>query len=55
MAEIRVEPQRRGRGWMWLLILLLIVIIAVGWYFTSRRGTTSATDSTSAPAPTTTP
>jgi hypothetical protein len=47
MAEIRVEPQRSGKGWLWLLILLLIVAALV-WYFMSRGGTanTGAVDST---------
>ena len=49
MAEIRVEPQRRGKGWIWLLIVL-IVVGAVGWYYYSNR-----TTSPSSPTPVTTP
>src|SRR6476469_8999818 len=58
MAEIRVEPQQRGRGRIWLLILLLVIVAAAVWYFASRRSATgSATASTPAPAsaPATTP
>ncbi len=33
MAEIHVEPRRRGGlAWLWVL-LLVIVIAAVVWYF----------------------
>lgn len=33
MAEIHVEPRRRGGlGWLWVL-LIVIVIAAVIWYF----------------------
>lgn len=55
MAEIRVEPQRRGHGWLWLLILLLIVIVAVGWYFASRHNATATSGPGSTTAPATTP
>ena len=47
MAEIRVEPQRRGRGWLWMLILGLIVVAALVWYFTSARaGSVTPVDTT---------
>jgi hypothetical protein len=46
MAEIRVEPQRGGRGWLWLLIVLLIIVAVAVWYFSGNRGTTSAPPST---------
>jgi hypothetical protein len=32
MAEIRIEPKRRGLGWLWLL-LALIIVAALAWYF----------------------
>src|SRR4051812_14263518 len=42
MAEIRVEPQRGGRGRVWLLILLLLIVAAAVWYFATRQsGTTT--------------
>jgi len=53
MAEIRVEPQRGGRGWVWLLVLLLIIVAVAIWYFATQRGSgtgTSAAPSPSAPA-----
>jgi hypothetical protein len=57
MAEIRVEPQRRGRGWVWILVIVLILVIAAIWYFSSRRGTTGSSPATttsgSATAPST--
>jgi hypothetical protein len=41
MAEIRVEPQRGGRGRVWLLIVLLVLVAAAVWYFATRQGGTS--------------
>jgi hypothetical protein len=51
MAEIRVEPQRGGRGRLWLLILLLIVIAVAIWYFMTQRGPTASGASASSTAP----
>ena len=53
MAEIHVEPQRRG-GLVWLWVLLLVIVIAaVVWYFVlgapglgRPAGTTTARDTT---------
>lgn len=52
MAEIRVEPRAKGRGWLWL-VLLLIVIAAVLYYLyaSGMLGGGAATPAT--PAPTT--
>ena len=58
MAEIRVEPQRAGRGKIWMLILLLIIVAIAIWYFATQRNGTSGTPtatSTPASAPATTP
>ena len=59
MAEIRVEPQRGGRGKVWLLILLLIIVAIAIWYFATQRNatpaTTTATSTAPASAPATTP
>jgi hypothetical protein len=57
MAEIRVEPQQRGRGRLWLLILLLIIVAAAVWYFVSRHSATAGgtTAMAFAPAPASTP
>jgi len=48
MAEIRVEPKRRGLGWLWAVILLAVIAAAV-WYFLANSravpATTSPTDS----------
>lgn len=32
MAEIRVEPPRRGRGWI-LMLLALLIAGGLAWYF----------------------
>ena len=32
MAEIKVEPKRRGLGWLWAIIALVVIAAAV-WYF----------------------
>jgi len=42
MAEIKVEPKRRGLGWLWAIIALVVIAAAV-WYFMRT--------STAAPAP----
>jgi hypothetical protein len=55
MAEIRVEPQRGGRGRVWLLILLLIIVAAAVWYFATQRGASPGTAGTSSTPPATAP
>jgi hypothetical protein len=50
MAEIRVEPQRRSKGWIWLLVVV-IVVAALGWYLYTSRTTSPSNPS----APTATP
>jgi hypothetical protein len=50
LAEIRIEPKRRGLGWLWLFLALVIVAV-LAWYFL-YPGRTPATPP--APAPPTT-
>ena len=46
MAEIKVERERSGLGWLWALIIL--VVIAAGLWFFMR--TSRAVPATAAPA-----
>lgn len=56
MAEIRVEPRQKSRGWLWV-VLLLIVIGAVLYYLYASgmlagSGATAPAASTTPPTPT---
>lgn len=60
MAEIRVAPQRGGRGRVWLLIFLLLIVAVAIWYFATQRnattgGATAGSSTAPASAPATTP
>lgn len=38
MAEIRVQPRKKDRGWVWLVLLLLAVIVAAVVYYLYSNG-----------------
>lgn len=42
MAEIRVQPRQKSRGWVWLVLLLIVVAAVV--YFLYLSGTFSTAD-----------
>ena len=42
MAQIRVEPKRRGTGWLWAVILLAL-LGAAAWYFFANSQPASIT------------
>ena len=38
MAEIRVEPRRRGLAWLWILIALIIIAGLVYYFMFYNNG-----------------
>ena len=59
MAEIRVEKEKRGLGWLWALLALLLLALAAWWFLTQGSDSNPAPADTTAPidtvAPDTTP
>lgn len=48
MAEIHVEPKKKGSNTSWLWIVLALIVAAVVIYFLLNRNTTDATTTTPA-------
>lgn len=42
MAEIRVQPRQKSRGWVWLVLLLIVIAAVV--YFLYVSGTFATAD-----------
>ena len=55
MAEIRVEKEKRGLGWLWALLALLLLALAAWWFLTQRPDSNPAPADTTAPVDTVTP
>ena len=55
MAEIRVEREKRGLGWLWALLALLLLALAAWWFLTQRPDSNTAPADTTAPVDTVTP
>jgi hypothetical protein len=56
MAEIRVEPRQKSRGWLWLVLLLVVIAAIVYFLYVSGTFGGSATTAPDTPtAPATTP
>ena len=55
MAEIRVEKEKRGLGWLWALLALLLLALAAWWFLTQRPESNPAPADTTAPVDTVTP
>ncbi len=55
MAEIRVEKEKRGLGWLWALLALLLLALAAWWFFTQRQDSSFAPADTTAPIDTVAP
>ena len=55
MAEIRVEKEKRGLGWLWALLALLLLALLAWWFFTQRPGSDPAPADTAAPIDTAAP
>ena len=55
MAEIRVEREKRGLGWLWALLALLLLALAAWWFLTQRPESTPAPVDTVAPIDTVAP
>lgn len=36
MAEIRVEKEKRGLGWLWALLALLVLALIAWWFFSQQ-------------------
>ena len=52
MAEIRVQREKRGLGWLWALLVIVLLALAVWWFLTQRPGVAPAPVDTTAPADT---
>ena len=52
MAEIRVEREKRGLGWLWALLALLLLALAAWWFLTQRPESNPAPADTTAPVDT---
>ena len=55
MAEIRVEREKRGLGWLWALLALLLLALAAWWFLTQRPESNPAPADTTAPVDTVRP
>ena len=55
MAEIRVEREKRGLGWLWALLALLLLALAAWWFLTQRPDSRPAPADTVAPVDTVAP
>ena len=55
MAEIRVEKEKRGLGWLWALLVLLLLALLAWWFLTQRPESNPAPADTTAPIDTLTP
>jgi len=55
MAEIRVEREKRGLGWLWALLALLLLALAAWWFLTQRPDSNPAPADTTAPIDTVAP
>ena len=55
MAEIRVEKEKRGLGWLWALLALLLLALAAWWFLTQRPDSSFAPADTVAPIDTVAP
>lgn len=53
MAEIRVQKEKRGLGWLWGLVALLLVALAAWWFLRQQPATDGAPADTTAPVDTT--
>lgn len=55
MAEIRVEPRKKSRGWLWLVLLLIVIAAILYYLYASGMLGGGATSPTTPDSPTTTP
>jgi hypothetical protein len=55
MAEIRVEREKRGLGWLWALLALLLLALAAWWFLTQRQESNPAPADTTSPVDTVAP
>lgn len=51
MAEIRVEPRQKSRGWLWIVLLLIVIVAVLYWLYASGMlgGGASTTPAASPP------